>query len=991
MADGTGKPVIFISYSHLDEPERTPEIDIHWLTDIQAYLAPAANGTFELWTDEDMTGGADWEKEIKDKLAVCDICILFVSRHSLASRYVIEVEIATILERQRNGHKVQIYPIVLSPFPRAAASASLLALNLRPRLDKPLSGFSRHQRGVEISKIADEIVGLLSKKITTGAATTPERPKPPSYVHITGLPETPYERLVGREDRLKRLDDAWADNKTNIISLVAEGGAGKSALVNEWLKRLQAESYRGAEAVLGWSFYSQGTKERATSADEFLNWALDKLEIKPETNSASAKGEAIAEMMTRRRVLLVLDGVEPLQHGLDTQFAQLKDQGLRALLRRFAATPPADGHGLIVLTSRLTVKDIARWQDRAAPIVDVDRLLDKAGVALLRENGVWGTDNELKAAAHDFGGHPLALGLLASFLKETQFGDVRRRDHVRAYFADPDNPRHDHAKRVMESYEKEWLAGQPVLLAIMYMIGLFDRPAIGDCLNALRAKPPIEGLTTQIVKLGDSEWQRAIARLREVRLISPPDPSEPESLDAHPLVREWFGERLKQVNETAWRAAHRRLYEHLRDTTKEGGTPTLEELMPLYQAIAHGCRAGRYHQALDKLLIERISQGNNNYANNKLGALGSNLAALSWFFDKPYVMPVATLSMPERAWVLNGAAYCLRAQGRFAEALPAMRVALQMAEDHQDWQNAAIYASNLSGAELLVGEIASAVSTAQQSVAHADRSGDEFEMITKRVRHAHTLLAAGVQREAECLFADAERRQRREDPQHPLLYSIQGYQYCELLLDKRNYKVALDRATETIIIARRQNWLLNIALDTLTIQRAHLGLALKDTASLSPVKISTVRTLSDRAVDNLYAAGSFDYIALGLLARAAFHCGTGDWEGAVRDLDEVEEITEPGPMRLFLCDMALERARLAFARIEAFAPLNGMLEGGNPPKPSVPSEQQIAGLTSDAGKQLKIAAGYIEKCGYHRRDEELAELQAVLRGEKKFADLPPRV
>ena len=62
MADGTAKQVIFISYSHLDEPERTPEGDIHWLTDIQAYLAPAANGIFELWTDENMAGGVDWEK-----------------------------------------------------------------------------------------------------------------------------------------------------------------------------------------------------------------------------------------------------------------------------------------------------------------------------------------------------------------------------------------------------------------------------------------------------------------------------------------------------------------------------------------------------------------------------------------------------------------------------------------------------------------------------------------------------------------------------------------------------------------------------------------------------------------------------------------------------------------------------------------------------------------------------------------------------------------
>ena len=261
-----------------------------------------------------------------------------------------------------------------------------------------------------------------------------------------------------------RLDEAWAGRKANILSLVAEGGAGKSALVNEWLQRMQADNYRGAEAVLGWSFYSQGTKERATSAEPFLNWALDKLGIEIDTTSATAKGEAIAEALARRRVLLVLDGVEPLQHGLDSQKGELKDSGLRALLRRFAAMPPSEARGFVVLTSRLAVKNIAHFKGSAAPVLDLEQLSDVAGAALLRDNGVRGVDTELQAAARAFGGHPLALGLLASFLKETQFGDVRRRDHIRNFnvLNDPENPRHDHARRVMESYETEWLAGQPV-------------------------------------------------------------------------------------------------------------------------------------------------------------------------------------------------------------------------------------------------------------------------------------------------------------------------------------------------------------------------------------------------------------------------------------------------------------------------------------------------------------------------------------------------
>ncbi len=143
-----------------------------------------------------------------------------------------------------------------------------------------------------------------------------------------------------------------------------------------------------------------------------------------------------------------------------------------------------------MLTSRLAVADLQRFRSGAAPVVDVDRLSDEAGAELLRDNDVWGIDKELRQASHDFGGHPLALTLLASLIKETQNGDVRRRDHIHGLLADADNPRHDQARRVMESYEKEWLAGQPVLLAILHCVGLFDRPATGTASRHCARGPP---------------------------------------------------------------------------------------------------------------------------------------------------------------------------------------------------------------------------------------------------------------------------------------------------------------------------------------------------------------------------------------------------------------------------------------------------------------------------------------------------------------------
>jgi TIR domain/AAA ATPase domain len=612
----SAKPLVFISYAHLDEPD--PPEQPRWLSFVMEFLRPGVKGRkYEVWMDRLMPGGADWNPEIEAKIRACDIFVLLVSTRSTGSDYIVDKEIPIVRERQRNNDGVYFYPLLLDWTPKAGLE-QVNDKNLRPRDANPFSSLSASERSRAMSAAADEIAEVakaIEERKAAAAASelltlpfdiaTPETNnliasgvrieriapaanpgRAAARVDITRLPETGYERLVGREDELARLDEAWRDGKTNILSLIAEGGAGKSALVNEWLTRMQADGYRNAERVLGWSFYSQGSKERATAADEFLNWALLKLDLKIDMTSASAKGEAIAEALLARRILLVLDGVEPLQHGPGPQPGQLKDQGLRALLRRFAAAPAQAGPSLIVLTSRLAVADIKRFRDGAAPVVDIERLSDEAGAELLRDNDVWGIGADLKAAAQDFGGHPLALTLLASLIRETQNGDARRRDRIRGLLADADNPRHDQARRVMESYEKEWLADQPVLLAILHCVGLFDRPASGDCLKALRAKPPIRGLTEELVNLSDDQWRRNVERLREVRLLAPHDKSDPEALDAHPLVREWFGDRLRQTNETGWRAAHSRLYDHLRRSTREGQTPTLAGLAPLYHASA---------------------------------------------------------------------------------------------------------------------------------------------------------------------------------------------------------------------------------------------------------------------------------------------------------------------------------------------------------------------------------------------------------------------
>jgi tetratricopeptide (TPR) repeat protein len=318
------------------------------------------------------------------------------------------------------------------------------------------------------------------------------------------------------------------------------------------------------------------------------------------------------------------------------------------------------------------------------------------------------------------------------------------------------------------------------------------------------------------------------------------------------------------------------------------------------------------------------------------------------------------------------------------------RVAHATSRAAKRWLNAAVQGSNLSQAELLTGEVAVAVISAARSVDDADRGGDAFQMMISRAVQADAQHAAGRRADAEALLVDAERRQRERQPQYPLLYSVQGYHYCDLLLAKGEWAAARDRAQKILEWEVEDDSLLDRSLVRLSLGRAYLGLSL-NIASVPPTSaIDTARVRLEQAINGLREAGTSDLLPGGLLARAGFRRSTGDWDRATRDLDEVEEIAEPGPMKLWLCDLALERARLALAKIEAFAPLHGMIDGG-PPKPVPPDEAERKSLHDEAAKQLAIAADSIATCGYHKRDEELAELQAVLRGETAFAELPPRV
>jgi tetratricopeptide (TPR) repeat protein len=917
-------PTVFISYSHMDK---------EWKDRLVSHLGVSQRqGLLFAWEDRLIGGGEDWFDKIQAAMDAAYVAILLVSANSLTSEFILNEEVKRLLQR-RDQEGLRIFPVIIKPCDWEAVPW-LRTMNLRPRDGREISGGNEHQIDTDFKEIAREIRQLLGRSASP-ATGAPRKPLPPEDISVGRLPVTGGQ-LFGRGAELKALYEAWEDGETHVLSFIAWGGVGKSALVNKWLNNLARDDYRGAEKVYAWSFYRQGTSEQGVSADQFIDAALRWFgDPDPTAGTPWDKGERLARLVRRQRTLLLLDGLEPLQFppGRGHKEGALKEHSMQALLRELAAHNP----GLCVITSRLTIDDLADSEGNTTRRINLEHLSPQAGAAVLRGQGVKGEQAELERASSEFGGHALALTLLGSYLVNVHDGDIARRDRVDILREDEEQG--GHARRVMASYEK-WFGEGPEL-SILRILGLFDRPADGPSINALRAAPAIPNLTDALQPLTEEDWRRTLGRLRAAKLIADRDRVNPDTLDAHPLVREYFKQQLKRDRPGAWREGNSRLYEHLRDTTKEL-PETIDEMSPLYAAVAHGCAANRYQEALDEVYWRRIQRGDWAFNTKNLGAIGAELAILAGFFDVLWLQPVPALNEQFKGYILNEAGYDLRSLGRLLEAVQPMQASLTNYIAQKDLTNASAVAGNLSEVYRTIGDLPTALSCSRQGVKFADESADEFQPLNQRVKLASVLHKIGEMSEARALFQEAEEMQKRYQSNYRYLYSLRSFLYCGLLLDEGQIKEVQERAAWTVEVAKKVNWLFDIALDHLSLGRSYL---LQDRREATG-DLDLAADYMNRAVDGLRQAGALDYLPQALLARAELCRSKGEFDRARADLNEAMIIATRGGMGLYQADCHLEYARLCLAE----------------------------GEREKAREHWRTAEEMIERMGYHLRDRDVEEI-----------------
>lgn len=928
------RPTLFTSYSHKDE---------RWKDRILNEMKAMGLGeSVDCWDDQRIRGGDDWYDRIREALGAASLAILIVTDDFLASRFINDEEVPRLLESYRR-RGLRLYPII-------ATSCNWQAVEWLRRLQvHQLSAGSEQQIRADLAAICNEIAALASRVPCEPLANVPLRP---DLVEITRLPRY-GSHFFGRRTHLERLESAWEDvDGTNIVSVIAWAGVGKSALVQQWLTTL-GTNFGGARRVFGWSFDRDGMRTR-DAADHFIHTALHWFgDTAPEAGSPWEKGTRLSTLVRRQRTLLVLDGLEPLQ-GTDGRIHDSAG-GVAALIRGLAADNP----GLCVVTSRIAILDIEQHRRSTSTVINLEDLSEADGALLLEALGAKGDESERRAASREFLGHAFTLSLLGTFIRRAFHGDIRRRNEVRLISAS--RRLGSNAEQLMASYES-WL-GEGTELSVLRMIGLFDRRARREWLTVLRSPPVIRHLTDNLRPLDETEWRLAVANLRDAQLLMEASPEDPDMLDCHPLVRNYFAQRLHEQFPDAWVIGHDRLYLHLKGEGKQF-PETLEEMLLLLAAVAHGCNAGRHAEVLNEVYKQRIQRGAQHYCRVDLRAYAADLAALTNFCSPDTSDPLPGLPSRERAYLYNQLAECYWILGQLDRAADCLERALRIYVEEGARPDASQVARDLGELSLVRGFLGKAAEYATTSAEIADSSFAEIRAIATLGMILHQ---AGRWRDAVSMFHRARRMQKVALPDQPVLPFVHGYYYGDLMLDLNKPRAVIKQG-ELVLKGVSVGYAtsLETPLARLLIGRAEALLAERHPADEAAHCVAAQRHL-DEAVDGLRGAGDQSHLARGLIGRAQFWRQMGKLRSAEHDLREALDNTCRSGMKFLQVDCDLELSYVHYARhIEARR------------------DEEL----HEARRKLFEAKSVMGSAGYRRRDRAVAELQRLLDAPDPHGGLP---
>lgn len=634
---------------------------------------------------------------------------------------------------------------------------------------------------------------------------------PPNPFDLKRAPN-PLDEWVGRGELLQNLDQDWESGDRCITGLIGFGGEGKSSLARRWVDRLMQSGSPQPDGVFWWGFYEN------LDVEQFFEALLRYLEPTLDLTQYPSSSAKVAHLQTtlhrsRHRYLLVLDGLEVLQHPQGDDYGLFTSVDLRNWLRNFAE---ATHSSFCLITTRAPLLDLIDY--RTYTHREVERLSENEGVELLQNLGVTGSESELRQVVQQWGGYALVLSLLGSYLMDHCNGDIRQLPADLAPTAT--EAKYDRVSRVLRRYdevltqkERGFLEGfsafrLPVPQAALAILSSsvdeteFPAPSSSTLGQTEPQSPPTLG------DLGGETPSSLTKRLVTYRILRyNPDTA---TYTTHPLIREHYLQRLKQHSDRAI-ALHRQIADFY--LTTAGDTPefpTLADLTPLIEAVHHRCQAGDYDEAY-KILQDRIYQRDRAVLIHQLGAYDTALTLLQDFFPEgdttqtPQVSGLATQS-----WILNEIGLCLMNLGRLAEAPPFYERGVEADIEAEDWHNASVSYQNLASLYAYLGDLSASATVAESALTYARRVDDEKKKKQdERKSLAYQGWAAHLQGNldaAQTAFQQAEQLEQQIDSAKQYIYSQRGIRHAEYLRRRGDTDYARRITEANQLICERNHW-----------------------------------------------------------------------------------------------------------------------------------------------------------------------------------------
>lgn len=729
------------------------------------------------------------------------------------------------------------------------------------------------------------------------AASTGEDAVQPDVVIVDKLsfphhvPRAEQAEFFDRDDERAQLFRALKDGWPNVVCVIGFGGSGKTALIRDWLDRLQSMRFDGARRVLAYSFDFEGASVEEFFGEAFSEWFND-----PQSNAGDwwKRGSLLAKHVQGQRTLLVLDALERVMEPTERAEGRVAN-GIASLLESLARDNP----GLCVVTSRLKPVSLANNPPKQVGFVPIDALDEVRGAAFLASLGVRGTKDQRQHLARVFQGHALSLKLLAAYLTRKHNGDPTAAREVS--LLDPgtvENP----LRLILAQYEA---LVKGIKEDLLLLVSLFDSAVSIDDLERLRADV-IPQLTDSIRTLQFEDIRLEYEDLSMLSMLS--TNRKVTAIDCHPMIREYYRERLAGTRPDAWQHANEVLFARAISVAPDN-VASEADLDVLYSAARHACRSGKYSEAWRDIFLPRIRQNvgtaRKNYNLRVYGHFASDLVTLREFFKKPYSAPPDGLTDAELARLYMEVGCDLRAQGRLSNARLPLQESLRISETASDWVNACEAAGNLAELTVRQGRLAEARQYASRAAELARLTSDQGLQIVMMSVLGNVLHLAGETAESLGVYEQAERLQAL-DRERPELHGVEGFQLWDALLAAGRSEEVIARTDRAIRWTKPEEHL-KLGLTQLSLGRAHL--LATDGRKRDP---EIARKAILEGIDHLDRAARAEYRPRAILAESELWrvSGGATLRRMPKKLDDAIELADSYGLQLSLIDLHLEQGRV---------------------------------------------------------------------------------